>query len=131
MSLLLLTNLNHFKSLRGGKSSLCIRVNITCNFACMPNFPFLFWLDFTCWLIVPPIHVHFQNYSFGFCFCCMIQLSMKQRSRLKMLLLACLVFLGCSSRRVCLGRPICSMFGTELVRWFGKPRGRAIYLILS
>jgi len=34
-----------------------------------------------------------------------------------MSVLASLVFLGCSSLRVCLGRPICSVFGTELVVW--------------
>lgn len=81
------------------------------------NIPFPFWRDFTCWLVVPPTHIHFQNYSFDSCFCHVIQLSMKQRSRLKMLVLDCLVFLGCSSKRVYLGRPVRSMFGTELVHW--------------
>lgn len=98
---------------------LCLHANIL----------FPFWLGFTRWLVVTPMHINFQNYSFGSCFCSIIQLTMRQGSRLKVLVLAYLVFLGHSSQRLCLGRPICSMYTG---RWkVGKPGGRAIYLIPS
>lgn len=129
MNLFLLANLSRFKSL-GDWKELTVYYSMQ---LCLPaKTPFPFWLNFTCWLVVPPEDINFQDYSFGSCFCSMIQLIMRQRSRLKMLVLDYMVFPGCCSKRVCLGRLVLEhvLHKTGKTGWleFGK-LGRRAYIL--